>query len=354
MSVSCHCYNCNYSTNSTNSYLSSNNDNNDKQNLILQVCKGIFEAIQNENTTAVIICSMSHRQIRNIHQVESCINEEFGHLFINNILRKEIKDFSIYTWRIRFKWSGFNNDSLIKNLLKISKEWYDPFTNHLQKINNQKRNEWFYEQNGEDGILDNLKKLLPGFKYLFEYSWKSSYYNNNCYGDFVFASDSGIFIMITVNARNERIFQSLKYKNKASEIFERKYVAFLGATYNYDEDVTGKATLEFNYDNDEIIMQNLKEIHNNSLQGYNNNRIGTLVREEQIEDQIDQIAKVAAGAVVGIAAVAAVAGVGYLAYKAASNKTVRRAASEIASEVGVGLAFSLIQELEKERRKARK
>jgi hypothetical protein len=266
MSVSCHCYKCNTDY-QTSFYLSSNN--NDKQNLILQICKGIFEAIQNENTTAEITCSMSHRQISNTNEVEDCINEEFGQLLRNNVLRKEIKSFSFYTWRIRFKWSGFNNDSLIKNLLKISKEWYDPFTNYLQKLNNQKSNNWFYEQNGKDDILDNLKNHLSGFKYLIEYSWRSHYNNINCYGDFVFASDSGIFIVVTVNARDGR---ALKYKNKASENFEGKYIALLGATYNHVED-----TFEFIDDDDEIIMQKFKEIHhnNNSLQRYYNNRIET-------------------------------------------------------------------------------
>ncbi|CAB4405424.1 unnamed protein product [Rhizophagus irregularis] len=377
MSVSCHCYNCNANYPTSSFYLSSNN--NDKQNLILQICKGIFEAIQNENTIAEISCSMSHRQIRNTNEVEECINEEFSQLIRNNVLRKEISSYSIFnTWRIRFKWNEFNNDSLIKNLLKISKEWYDPFTNYLQKINNQKSNKWFYEQNGENAILNNLKNLLPGFKYLVEYSWNSYHYNNYCYGDFVFASDSGIFIVVTVNARDGRRFQALKYKNKASENFEGKYVAILVATYNHDEDDSEKATLEFIDDNDEIIMQNLKGIYNNSflqrcynnrietnslqrydnnrietnsLQRYDNNRIGTLVREEQIEDQVAKVA-------VGIAAAAAVAGVGYLAYKAASNKTVRKEASELATEViarvGFGLAYSFIKELEEEKKRERK
>ncbi|CAB4405425.1 unnamed protein product [Rhizophagus irregularis] len=291
MNVSCRCYNCNTNI-PTNTYVSSNNS--DKQNLVLQICKGIFEAIQNENTTADISCSMSHKQIRNTNEVEECINKEFGQLFRNNVLRKEISSYSIFnTWRIRFKWSEFNNDSLIKNLLKISKEWYNPFTNYLQRIDR--------------------------FDYLIEYSW-NSYYNNYCYGDFVFASYSGIFIKVTVNTKDGHRFQSLKNKNKSLENFEGKYVTLLRATYNHDEDDSENATLEFIDDSDEIIVQNLKKIHTTSLQRYDNNRN----REEEI---VDQIATVAAGAVVGIAAVAAVAGVGFLAYKAATNKTVRRAAT---------------------------
>ncbi|GBC43268.2 hypothetical protein GLOIN_2v1470996 [Rhizophagus irregularis DAOM 181602=DAOM 197198] len=285
MNVSCRCYNCNTNI-PTNTYVSSNNS--DKQNLVLQICKGIFEAIQNENTTADISCSMSHKQIRNTNEVEECINKEFGQLFRNNVLRKEIK-------------------------------WYNPFTNYLQRIDSQMSNKRFYEQNGKDDILDNLKNLLPGFDYLIEYSW-NSYYNNYCYGDFVFASYSGIFIKVTVNTKDGHRFQSLKNKNKSLENFEGKYVTLLRATYNHDEDDSENATLEFIDDSDEIIVQNLKKIHTTSLQRYDNNRN----REEEI---VDQIATVAAGAVVGIAAVAAVAGVGFLAYKAATNKTVRRAAT---------------------------
>ncbi|CAB4473299.1 hypothetical protein RhiirA5_357123 [Rhizophagus irregularis] len=333
MNVSCRCYNCNTNI-PTNTYVSSNNS--DKQNLVLQICKGIFEAIQNENTTADISCSMSHKQIRNTNEVEECINKEFGQLFRNNVLRKEISSYSIFnTWRIRFKWSEFNNDSLIKNLLKISKEWYNPFTNYLQRIDSQMSNKRFYEQNGKDDILDNLKNLLPGFDYLIEYSW-NSYYNNYCYGDFVFASYSGIFIKVTVNTKDGHRFQSLKNKNKSLENFEGKYVTLLRATYNHDEDDSENATLEFIDDSDEIIVQNLKKIHTTSLQRYDNNRN----REEEI---VDQIATVAAGAVVGIAAVAAVAGVGFLAYKAATNKTVRRAATAVSYGQ---LAYSLIKEFE--------
>jgi hypothetical protein len=270
MGASCHCYSCNTNIPAT-TYLSSNN--NDKQNLVLQICKVIFEAIQNEKTTAEITCSMSHRQIRSDNEVEVCINEEFGQLLRNNILRKEIKGSPIFhSWRIIFKWSEYNKGSLIKNLLKISKEWYDPFTNYLQKVNSQKSNKWFYDQNGKDDILDNLKNHLPGFKYLIEYSWKS-YYNNNCYGDFVFASDSGIFIMVTVNARDGR---ALKNKNKALENFDGKYITLLRATYNHDE-----TTLEFIDDNDEFIMQHLKGIYYNPLQKY-----GTLVREGKIYEHI--------------------------------------------------------------------
>ncbi|CAG8453826.1 14817_t:CDS:2 [Rhizophagus irregularis] len=287
MNVSCRCYNCNTNI-PTNTYVSSNNS--DKQNLVLQICKGIFEAIQNENTTADISCSMSHKQIRNTNEVEECINKEFGQLFRNNVLRKEISSYSIFnTWRIRFKWSEFNNDSLIKNLLKISKEWYNPFTNYLQRIDN-----------------------------------------------FVFASYSGIFIKVTVNTKDGHRFQSLKNKNKSLENFEGKYVTLLRATYNHDEDDSENATLEFIDDSDEIIVQNLKKIHTTSLQRYDNNRN----REEEI---VDQIATVAAGAVVGIAAVAAVAGVGFLAYKAATNKTVRRAATAVSYGQ---LAYSLIKEFE--------
>ena len=127
MSVSCRCYNCNTNI-STNTYVSSNN--NDKQNLVLQICKGIFEAIQNENTIADISCSMSHRQIRNTNEVEECINEEFSQLFRNNILHKEIRRLPSGIWRIIFTWSGFDIEKLSKGLFDITRKWYYFFFNN--------------------------------------------------------------------------------------------------------------------------------------------------------------------------------------------------------------------------------
>jgi hypothetical protein len=237
----------------------------------------IFEAIQNKHTSTEISCdenAMLHKQIRNIDEVNNCIDEEFSQLFKNNLLRKGIKKIPIGVWRIEFRWTEFNNDSLIKDLLKISREWYDSFIKYLQKINGQKRNIWSSE--GElqrQQLLRNLRKYLPGFEYLLEYSWKL-YDDDNCHeGDFIFASDYGIFIVVEVkwlNLRNEHNLrksenvsrndvrtQVSKYKNIALENFSGKYIAVLGATFTNNLD---EITLEF-IDNDEIIVQYLNEIH---------------------------------------------------------------------------------------------
>jgi hypothetical protein len=298
MSLICHCYSCNVDY-PTIIYPSS--FNKDKQSLILQICKGIFETIQNENISAEIICSMLHGQIRNINEIENCIVEEFSKFFENNILCKEIKNLSSDTWRIVFKWTEpHDNDSLIKYLLEISEAWYGPFTNHLQRIDHQKRIEWLSDKDtniNEDelkqNLLDNLEDYLPGFKYLFEYSW-DSYDNNHHKGDFIFASDSGVFIVVEVkslNTRNERDLnnthedavkiKALKCKSKASEKFIGKYITIIGATFtnNLDENNNSIELI----DNDEIIMQNLNEIYNYS-RSYNefqasNNQITSPTRQ---------------------------------------------------------------------------
>ncbi|CAG8453802.1 14815_t:CDS:2 [Rhizophagus irregularis] len=162
-------------------------------------------------------------------------------LFVQYYMK--IKRLSTDTWKIQFRWSESRyNDSLIKYLLKISKEWYDPFTRYLQHIDRQKRNEWLSDKDTnikEDELkqllLDNLADYLPGFKYLFEYSWDSYDDNNNLHkGDFIIASDSD-----AVNSK------ALKCK---------KYITLIGATFT-------NFTIEL-IDNDEIIMQNLKEFHN--------------------------------------------------------------------------------------------
>ncbi|PKK72943.1 hypothetical protein RhiirC2_848026 [Rhizophagus irregularis] len=226
MSLACHCYNCN-------------------------------EAIQNENTSAEIICSILHE---------------------NDILCKEIKRLSTNTWKTQFKWSESRyNDSLIKYLLKISKEWYDPFTRYLQHIDRQKRNEWLSDKDKnikEDELkqllLDNLADYLSGFKYLFEYSWDSYDDNNNLHkGDFIIASDSD-----AVNSK------ALKCK---------KYITLIGATFT-------NFTIELIDINDEIIMQNLKEFHNN--QEINHNKLTHPSQQEKSPSILNTVT------VVGIALIA--------------------------------------------------
>ncbi|RIA88622.1 hypothetical protein C1645_877272 [Glomus cerebriforme] len=351
MSLACHCHSCNvdYPAVTYPSLI-----NKDKQGLILQICKEIFEAIQNEYTSAEIFCTMLHGQIRNIYEIENYINEEFGQLFRNNILHKEIKSHSIGTWKIDFNWNKFYKVPLIRGLLKISREWYDPFTNHLQEIDHQKRNKWLSDRDIsinegklKQHLLDNLKNYLPGFEYLFEYSWESYDGNNRHEGDFIFASDSGVFIVVEVkwlnvkNGTNVNISrkdavrtQALKYKNKASEKFNGKYITLIGAifTNNLDENSRKKVTFEFIDDNDEIIVQNLEEIddlsrRNNELQApisYNNRPTFPAQVQEEDSPSIPSIS--VAGAVAGIAAAAAV---GYVVYTKVPMRTVAAAGSAI-------------------------
>ena len=71
MSLTCHCYSCNIEC-SAKSYISSSNE--DEQNLILQICKRIFEAIQIKHTSTEISYDgsiMLYRKIRNINEVEN-------------------------------------------------------------------------------------------------------------------------------------------------------------------------------------------------------------------------------------------------------------------------------------------
>ncbi|CAB4405426.1 unnamed protein product [Rhizophagus irregularis] len=319
MSLVCHCYSCNVD------YPEIIYPSSDMQNLILQICKGIFEAIQNENTSAEIICSILHGQIHNINEIENCINEEFSRNDIS-IICKEIKRLSTDTWKIQFKWSeSHDNDLLIKYLLKISKEWYDPFTNYLKHIDHQKRNEWLSDKDtniNEDelkqNLLDNLEDYLPGFKYLFEYSWDSYDDDNNLHkGDFIFASDSGVFIVVEVDITHEDAVKTktLKWKSKASEKYVGKYITLIGATFT-------NSTIELIDINDEIIIQNLKKFHNFS-QAFNNNQITyPEINHNQLthpSQQEESPSISVAGAVVGITAAAAI---GYVICSRIPIKTV--------------------------------
>ncbi|PKK62924.1 hypothetical protein RhiirC2_158394 [Rhizophagus irregularis] len=277
MSLNCHCYRCNIVDYSANAYFSLNNE--DEQNLILQICVGILKAIQDEKFSIDISyngSSLTHKQINNITQVENCIDREFNQLFRSNKLHKKINKLPISIWRIEFEWT--DNDFLIKRLLKILREWFNPFTNYLQKIDNQKRNK-LVSDHSNDGklkqyLMNNLKNHFPGFEYIIEYSWKSCD-NNNCYGDFIFASDSGIFIVIKAkwlnvrrgpNVRKSRIssnkedkIQVSEYKSKVSEEFNGKFIIVLGVifTNNLDEN---NVILKF-VDDDGMIAKHFKEVY---------------------------------------------------------------------------------------------
>jgi hypothetical protein len=278
MSLNCHCYRCNIVEYSANAYFSLNNE--DEQNLILQICVGILKAIQEEKFSIEISyngSSLTHKQINNITQVENCIDREFNQLFKSNKLHKKINKLPIGIWKIEFEWT--DKDFIIKRLLKILREWFNPFTNYLQKIDNQKRNQLSLDHSNDGKLkqylLNNLKNYFPGFEYILEYSWKS-YDNNNCkHGDFIFASDSGIFIVVKakwLNVRREldviksRIFNSkedriqvLEYKSKVSEEFNGKFITVLGVifTNNFDEN---DVKLKF-VDNDGIIAKHFEEIY---------------------------------------------------------------------------------------------
>ncbi|RIA88627.1 hypothetical protein C1645_806705 [Glomus cerebriforme] len=273
MSITCYCYRCNIVDYSANAYFSLNNE--DEQSIILQICEGILKAIQNEKFSTEISYNgslMTHRQIQNIDQVENCIDREFNQLFRNNKLCKEVNRLPIGIWKIKFKWN--DNDSLIERIIKILREWFNPFINYFQKIDVEKRNKGIEEDGLKLYLLNNLKNNLPGFDYLLEYSWKSYDDNNNSNeGDFVFASDSGIFVVVKaewLNVRrrrkksrnvsnNEDKIQILGHKDKISEKFVGKFIRVLGLkfTSNLDEDA---AILEF-VDNDEIIAKYFKGIY---------------------------------------------------------------------------------------------
>jgi hypothetical protein len=279
MSLNCHCYTCNVKY-PTKSYISSNDE--DEQNIIIQICKRIFEAIQHKHTSTEISYDgniMLHGQIRNINEIENFINKEFSQLFENKILSKETKKLPIGIWRIEFKWNEIDNDSLIKNILEISGNWYYNFTKYFQKMDDQKEFNPDLSKSEEElkkFLLDNLKIYILGFKYLIDYSWKSYDDSNDCYeGNFIFASNSGIFIVIEAkwlnvkgvnnDVRKPNNVSDIKdYKDKASIEFNGNFVTLLGATFMEDLS-SNEAKFEF-IDNDEIIAQHIEEIRDFSTQ----------------------------------------------------------------------------------------
>ncbi|EXX63669.1 hypothetical protein GLOIN_2v1470997 [Rhizophagus irregularis DAOM 181602=DAOM 197198] len=202
---------------------------------------------------------------------------------------------------------------------------YDPFTNYLQQIDHQKRNEWLSDKDTninkdelKQNLLDNLEDYLPGFKYLFEYSWDSYDDDNNLHkGDFIFASDSGVFIVVEVDITHEDAVKTkaLKCKSKASEKYVGKYITLIGATFT-------NSTIELIDINDEIIIQNLKKFHKFS-QSFNNNQITyPEINHNQLthpSQQEESPSISVAGAVVGITAAAAI---GYVICSRIPIKTV--------------------------------
>ncbi|CAI2168376.1 6836_t:CDS:2 [Funneliformis geosporum] len=295
MSQTCHCYSCNILTHSQKPF-SSNNE--DKQNLILQICKRIFEAIQYKHTSTEISYNgkeMEHKQINNVTEVENCINEEFSQLRDNDkILNYEVKKLLIGIWRIEFKWTKSNINPLVNRLLEISMKWYDSFVKYIQQKDYQKRLGWrdYNDKDAKKGelkkyLLENLEKYLPGLEYLFEYSWISLDEGSKFHeGDFIFASDVGIFVVVGVKwldvnsgpAAKKSIEREVrKFKELAEKKCKGKYIAIIGATFmnNPDEDSLDKYTLEF-IESDKIIAQILPETHQTRSKTKS-----TLIQQEQ-------------------------------------------------------------------------
>ncbi|RHZ70850.1 hypothetical protein Glove_265g12 [Diversispora epigaea] len=304
------------------------NYNKDESNLFLQICKSIFKDIllgeRNLNFIFNNQIMKQLEQVKMIHgtldkntSIEENINKEFQNIFNlkkvshpeyiynddnkeKNIISSNNKDIEDIGSSNKEENSELNrlmrcqeiDQQLIENLLLISRKWYYPFTEYLQKLH---KSQWqkfntssllfttdMMERKLKRQLITDTNKYIPGFKYLFQNDWqvidKQSQYGQ---GDLIFASDYGILLVVEVKYLNptqskskrrgrnmRRNFvkeQTEKYKFKAMEKFLNMNVAVIGAYFINEIDWdkgTEEETLIFIGEIDEMIAKAVKKLEN--------------------------------------------------------------------------------------------
>ncbi|CAG8439890.1 12986_t:CDS:2 [Dentiscutata heterogama] len=209
INYNCKCLECSIPSFKNSSYTF----NKDKQNIVLQVCKKILSAIQLEHNRAELFYdrnSLTHENIINYHDIKKFIDHEFKDLINSNKLFYE-------KYNQIFKWSIYKDVSIQEHRLKSQ-------------------------------LIQNLSTYLPGFKYLYTFEW--NYVLNKPHygqGDFIFASDSGVFCVVEVKhmktitgstarkarnlARKVVGLQALKYKMLALKKFEKQQITVISAIF---------------------------------------------------------------------------------------------------------------------------
>ncbi|CAG8838146.1 25504_t:CDS:1, partial [Racocetra persica] len=156
--------------------------------------------------------------------------------------------------KLIFHWAP-NVEELLGKLLHISSKWYVPFNEYLYKRHKKQIYKWSMhndvsakEHQLKSQLLKNLSTYLPGFKYLYTFEW--NYVLNKPHygqGDFIFASDFGIFCVVEVkhlrtitgsSARKARNMarkivglQALKYKMLALKKYENQQLTVVSAIF---------------------------------------------------------------------------------------------------------------------------
>ncbi|CAG8446951.1 17379_t:CDS:2 [Gigaspora rosea] len=230
----------------------------DKQNLILQVCKKILSGIQLDHNRAELLYdrnSMIHNQINNYHDIKNFIDHEFKDLINSNKLFYEKYDGTTKRPnKLIFHWT-INLDDLLGKLFNLSSKWYLPFTKYLRIRHKKQILKWSLykdisvkEHLLKSYLINNLSYYLPGFKYLYTFEW--NYVLNKPHygqGDFIFASDSGVFCVVEVKhmktitgstarkarnmARKVVGLQALKYKLLALKKFDKQQLTVISAIF---------------------------------------------------------------------------------------------------------------------------
>ncbi|CAG8456148.1 282_t:CDS:1 [Diversispora eburnea] len=313
------------------------NYNKDESNLFLQICKSIFKDIllgernlnfifNNQIMKQIEQVKMIHRTLDKNISIEENINKEFQNIFnlekISNLEKvsnfeyiynddnkekniissnnKDIEDIGSNNKEENSEKLNENklmycqeiDQPLIENLLLISRKWYYPFTEYLQKLH---KSQWqkfntssllfttdIMERKLKRQLITNTNKYIPGFKYLFQNDWqvidKQSQYGQ---GDLIFASDYGILLVVEVKYLNPKQSRSTrkgrnmrrnfvkeqteKYKFKAMEKFLNVNVAVIGAYFINEIDWdkgTEKETLVFIGEIDEMIAKAVNKLEN--------------------------------------------------------------------------------------------
>ncbi|CAG8783819.1 24424_t:CDS:1, partial [Gigaspora margarita] len=261
--MECKCVEC------VTSHVMDNEYRRDMQNLVLKLCRIIFQSIQeirNKITTQKItqkvfhgdICSkQALDQISRIFKFVKYFTYSGGEYYNSN---------NAITFTFSYEWKFIENDNNIDHIITIIKEWYKPFLEYLFKIDRWSRHSWKsvaaktisipgigIEENERkaDEFLGNILNYIPEFKYLYDFHWNDKTHNQLQDPCVLFlASDCGVFAIVVIKFWHQyldddddpEIYVQYQewvkaYKAYAIEKHGNKLVSVIGATYTTNPDV---------------------------------------------------------------------------------------------------------------------
>ncbi|CAG8472724.1 9543_t:CDS:2 [Scutellospora calospora] len=212
----------------------------DIQNLVLRLCRIIFQAIQERKNKLTFqtmdqkifhgdICSkLSLDQIAQIFKSAKCFTYIDGKYYLPGNTKVTFS----------YEWNLADSDNNLNHIIAIGKKWYGPFLDYVLKMDRFKRH---FLKNDNNELLNNIVSCIPEFKYLYDFHWNNEIYKHQDPCVLLLASDCGVFAIVVIKLWDEyldddkdpKIYKEWvkSYKKYAVEKHGNKFVTVIGATY---------------------------------------------------------------------------------------------------------------------------